>query len=207
MVGVYALLVVLGSRGRAPTGEVVRMEFAGCDDAEVLVRQRVEEMGLGDPRWEDTPEGFAVTTRLPADPSSDRIPSTLTSPGAFEVRAGEARDGALVVDHFGIENAVIRLDLSATPTTAVQLDPKARRALSEHMRENPSGSISFWLDGESAGSRKNDPPAKNGRLVLGAKTDDPVEHIRISAARALVLNNGPLPCALSVRTEVVSSAE
>jgi hypothetical protein len=207
MVGAYLLLVVLGSRGRAPTGDVVRMDFVGCDAAETLVRKRVEEMGLGEPRWEDTPEGFSVTARLPSDPSAERIPTTLATPGSFEVRAGEEKSGAPVVDATGIESAVFRLDLSATPTTAVQLGPKATKKLSRHMRENPGGSVSFWVDGAFAGSRKNDPPAKNGRLVLETETDDPVEHIRRSAASALILNNGPLPCALTVRTEQVAPAD
>jgi len=207
LVGVYALVVVLGARGRAPTGDVARMAFAGCDEAEALVRQRVEEMGLGDPLWEDTPEGFAVTARLPDDPAASRIPRTLAKRGVFEVRAGDAADGALITGPGDVENAVLRLDLSAAPTTAVQLGPKPTRTLAKHMRQNAQGTVSFWVDGEPAGSRKNDPPEKEGRLVLRVDTDDTVERIRVSAARAVTINTGPLPCPLTVRVEVVSPAD
>lgn len=206
LVGVYALVVVLGARGRPATGDVVRMAFSGCDAAEPLVRARVEEMGLGDPHWEDTAEGFAVTARLPDDPASDRIPPTLARTGAFEIRAGENADGERVAGAEVVESAVLRLDLSAAPTTAVQLTPKATRALVKHMRANPTGSVSFWVDGEPAGSQKNDPPERRGHLVLRVDTDDPVERIRVSAARAVVLNNGPLPCPLTVHADVVSSS-
>lgn len=204
--GLYIGMLIIGARGRPAEGETVRMAFTGCAAARELVEERVAAMGLGGPAWEDTGGGFAVTARLPADPHAvEEIPATLAAVGRFEVRAGDASNGTLVADQEHIDSAFMRLDLTVSPRTAILFDKEAGMALARHTRDDPNGILTFWLDGEAIGTRQNHPELDDGRVEIEPVEREPEAKVRMSAARAMVLEHGPLPCPLTVTTEVVSS--
>lgn len=188
----YGALLLFGARGRPATGPVATLTFTGCPEAQEVVAARVEQMGLGDPVFTETEEGFTLTARLPDDPRViDRIPDTLARTGHFEVR-----DGAAVIAS-GVQEATVRLDLSGSPVASVQLGPEDTRVLAEHMKANPEGEIQLWLDDQRVGGRKNDPPDEIGRLDLSGDLSH-VDRITLAAEQAVILGSGPLPCPVEV---------
>jgi len=198
----YVVILALGIIGRPAEGPRVRMAFTGCDEAQAIVRERAEAMGLGDPVLEDTPAGFALTATMPADPPAAReIPDTLAATGHFEIHAGQTPDGERLADGTGVSAAVLRLDFTATPRTGVELKPEATQRIQAFADAHPDDPISFWLDGVKVGDRKVDPKEALDRLDLVPNTGHRDESIRRAAAWSMELEHGPLPCALTVQSE------
>lgn len=206
LVGSYGAIFLLGVQGRAPEGPVARMSFSGCDEAEPVIRARVEEMGLGDPQWEAPSGGFALTARLPAwQGATDQIPATLTAPGEFAARAGPDAGGRVLASDEDIASATMRLDFAATPSTAVRLGPTAAREVTRWMDEEPQGVTSLWLDGEHIGTRDNDPDTPGDRFTLEPASEERQAIIQQAAAWAVILNHGALPCPVQVSTTVIEA--
>ncbi len=199
-VSAYLGLFTLGMIGRSATGERVRIEFASCPEAKALVSDRTALMGLGDPMFADTAEGFSLTATLPADPlDAAAIPGTLAAPGRLEIRdpksppeappviAGERVDASTV--HLGMDGVV----------TLVRLDDAGSTTLREYMIAHPEGEIAFVIDGVTAYTRSNLPAEARGSLEITTKGGDEHDQLRVAAARSIILDAGPLPCPVTVK--------
>lgn len=200
-VAAYMGMFTLGVIGREPTGDRVRIEFASCPEAKALVADRTELMGLGDPVFADAADGFSLTATLPADPlDAAAIPGTLAAPGRLEVRdpksppdappvvAGERVDASTV--HLGMDGVI----------TLVRLDDKGSNELRDYMIAHPEGEIAYVIDGVTATTRSNLPAEARGNLEILTEGSDEHAQMRVAAARSIILDAGPLPCVVTVKS-------
>ena len=204
VIGGYLFMFGVGSRGRAADGDRVRISFEGCAEAQPFLAARVDAMGLGDPRW----DGLAVSTQLPRDEAvAAGIPVTLATTGALSVRVAGG-SGEVVVDHTHIVEAHAWLQTLALPSTRVLLTPEGTAALRDHMQGDPKGSVALWLDDEILVEKKNVPPVENGQLVIRPSEETEQQNLNEAAARAIIVDDGPLPCRVRVAgVELLEAAE
>ncbi len=193
----YAGMWAIGISGRAASGPRATLTFDGCPQARPLLEARLADMGLDDAAWTDTPGGFAVEVSLTGDPDVDaRIPRTLAMPGALEIRGG---DEALATN-IDVVEASVRLDLLMVPSVLVKVGPEAAARVKEHVRANPGGQLRFLVDGVDVGGQSNLEPVAVGDLELAPDGYDVSldrERMHAVAAWSVVLDHGPLPCAVS----------
>lgn len=208
MVAAYVVIFIAGIIGTTAKGDRVQVVYAACPAAEGLIRDRVGLMGLGEPEFVDSADGFALTATMPADPKiAAGIPAALARPGRLEIRAvdapltdpplieGERVEASTV--HMGTEGAM----------TLFRLDETGADTLRVHMQQHPEGSIAYWLDGEKVGDRLNMPAEPHGNLEIYGTGPDEMAQMRIAAERSVILDAGPLPCPVAVvSTTVVEAA-
>jgi hypothetical protein len=193
----YAVLIGSGIRGRPADGAVTQIHLRGCVDAQEVVAQRAQAMGYDDAILAAAPGGFSITFRMPTDSQvSETLPRTLARTGMLEIRADEK--GAVLGDNALLESATTRLDLTMAPSTYVTLTKAGIQKIVAHQEANPEGTISFWVDGARLGSQQNARPVTEGSVDLWPASDDQRMQIRRAAAHAIVLDSGPLPCALTI---------
>ncbi len=189
----YAGLFVAGIVGRAPTGERVTVRFEACPEARPLLVARVEEMGLGAPEWSDVldpPDGFRLVATYPADPVvAAAIPGTLATTGAL---SAVWADGVAV--DLPVESAIVRLDASANPRSAVVLTPAAKQAFLASRAAHPNEVAVVRLDGVEVGRIEVEDEFEDGQVDLPGPDGTLADAMRVVAARTLTLNRGPLPC-------------
>lgn len=191
----YLYLAWLGWQGRDEAGEAVRIAFVGCDEAQTGVRARVAFMGLPDPVFEDTSDGFVLTTRLPEDPGA-AVPETLAASGVFVVRP--VGGGPSVLTNADVAEATVELPFLDAPHAIVVLRPDAAMGLRNHMESRPAEGVEVVLDDEVVYRRKNSPSVANGRLAVDKEGASDLERMQFAARTAAVLQGAPLPCTLSV---------
>jgi hypothetical protein len=197
----YAIAMWYGVAGRPAQGPLVRIDLDGCAEAEPLVRARVEQMGLPEVVFAPRPGGFSVTARLPDDPRTHAsIPTTLAATGTFEVRpiVGDDDGAEVIVSRADVEFTSTYMAFLDAPKVLVQLKREPARALQQHMGAHPNDRLGYWVDGRRVTVRNNLPPESRGQITLdlGAATD--IDRMDFAAAAGIVLEHGPLPCALTV---------
>lgn len=192
LVGGYLALFAAGVYGRPAAGARQTLTFEGCAEAEVLVRARIDRMGLGDPRPVAVTNGFGFEVTLPDDPKvAATIPATLARPGTFQ--AVEHPDGAVIVDGH-IDATSVHVG-AGDPVTLVRLDDVGARTLRDHMQAHPEGKVDWKIDGAVIGTRGNLPAEARGQLELEVITTESLaEAVAIAAERDVILGAGPLPC-------------
>jgi hypothetical protein len=196
MIAAYIVVFVYGIIGHPADGPRVTMTYVGCSEAQDLVRKRVDAMGLGDPVLAPTPDGFTVTATLPSDAAiANGIPATLARTGSFA--ALDAEQGTVIVDG-PIASSVMQYGTDA-PETVVQLDAEESTTLRKYMEEHPHGRMSYRVDGEEAFTRGNTPAEAKGTIELPVYGVTVEQAMKIAAERDIVLANGPLPCAITLR--------
>lgn len=205
LIGGYGAVFFMGWQGRAPTGDRVAMTFdLSCPEAADGLIDRVERMGLGTPEYERTDSTLKITAQLPATPEhAESIPQALATRGAFTVKSGDV----LVTDHTHIETAALRLDFSATPSVAIQLDKEGSIALQEAMEADPMGSVQLFFDDTQIDVRKNQPVEDGGKLQAQPQDDLLNGVTQLAAAWSLWLDGGPLACEATVRSVDVVAAQ
>lgn len=192
----YLAVIWNGMEGKAAAGEVRRITFATCPEAEPILRARVDDMGLGEPRWETVDGGLAVVARMPEDARvAAAIPGTLATTGAFEVRDD---DGGVILSNTDLVSATPFIGLRPDPRTLLELTEPAGKRLRKHMEAHPAGSVHYVLDGEVIQHRKNLPAETTGHVELEVFEASELQRLEVVAHRAIVLDDGPLPCPTSV---------
>lgn len=193
----YGLLVWYGASGKPADGDMVRVEFAGCPEAQPVILKRIERIGLPDPVFTPREGGFTLTVKMPSDPHvADDIPATLVAPGVLEIRQGE-RDARLAGPE-DVEDVSVSMGFLDAPRTWIKLKPDAAKRLKETMGANMQGHISVWVDGEVVTRRKNAPPIDDGQVDLVLEGQADVNVVTFAAAMGVILSSGPLPCPVSV---------
>jgi len=207
IVTAYGVLIVAGFIGRAPDGNVVRMEFVGCEAALTTVQARVAEMGLGDPSFSTVDGGFTVTAQLPAEVDrAGQIPFALAKTGSLEILDLGSRK--VVATQANVTYSTVRLDWSGTPSTTIELDEAGAAALKAQMLSDKDGHIAVEIDGKQLSTYPNLQPLADGKLQIETNADQLEEATAQVAEWALLLNNGALPCDVSVKSiDVTVAAE
>lgn len=207
IVAAYGVLFVLGARGRPADGDTMRLRYAACAAALPIVQGRVEAMGLGDPRFDTTLDGFELTTRLPSEADrAARIPVVLALTGDLQVL--DAETGALLVDRSHVTGSLVRLDIVANPSSVVFLDEAGAKVIADFRAAAPLGAIAVAMDGERVWTHKNEHPLDPTRLdVLTTKTT--LHEGTAQVAEWVVLLDAPaLPCPVQlVSSETVEVTE
>lgn len=192
----YVVMWSMGLSGRAARGAPAEIVFEGCAEARAPIEARVADMGLSPTDWRDVPGGFALETRLTGDPAVDQaLPTTLTTPGALEVRGG----AQILATNDDLTDASVRLDLFMVSYVLLRLDDEAAQRVKQHVRAEPGGKLWFWVDGHRVGWQSNQNPVAVGELELSPEISDEQERMRAVAAWSVVLDHGPLPCPVTAR--------
>lgn len=187
----YVVTWVVAIQGRAPNGERVTLTWRACAEAQSVIAARVDAMGLGDPVFQEAPDGFSLTATLPGDPeTATSIPGTLSERGLLLAKAGDR----VVFDHTHVERAAIRQDLTLIPWTVLYVDEAGVKALSEAVLADRDGEIVYELDGYPI-ARVSNLKGWGPQVEFTAEdaTTD-LERMRKTAARTIVIGSEPLPC-------------
>jgi hypothetical protein len=196
----YAFMFGLGVRGRAADGPRKSFLWAACPEAQEVMAHRVAAMGLGDPEFEKTPEGFRLTTTLPSDPDvAAEIPRTLATPGVLRAHPVNAPARTLLTND-DVVNASIRQDLTLSPWTVLTLDAGGVEKLGAFVSEERDGRVVYTLDGLPIGSVSNLKGA-TPEVELNPEGKDDRDRLHKAAARAIILDSGPMPCPLDRKVD------
>ena len=143
---------------------------------------------------------------LPDDPDvAAEVPNSLVQPGLFEVRDGE-QGGPVLLGPELVEGAVVRMDISMTPRTAIQIDHDAAKEIHQHQATTPSGVLSFWLDGVRIGGLSNMGLIAEPEFEVIPTAETEKQQME-RAARYAVIIDAPMPCpARLVSVTVVEAA-
>ncbi len=199
LVGGYSTLCMAGWYGHPATGDRVELVYDACPAATPILKARVAEMGLGDPVWTPSDGAMTLLATLPGDPTlAATIPHTLAAQGAFVIEPEQG--GPALATAANIVDARIRLDIVANPGTAIILDETAKNAILDAMKADPEGKLVGKLDGKPVWERKNYPPLTQGKLELETDKDTLQDGTAQTAEWGIVLNNGPYPCTVALRS-------
>lgn len=197
------ILGVLVFVGFTPRGErlAIRLEGTCAAEATPIVQRRINAIGLGDSMIAQEPNALLVTATLPGqDAERERavIPGLLGQAGLLEVRDGED----VLLDQSGMKDAGLRLDENGAAMAVVELTSAAAESLNRHIIATPEEELGLFLDNVLVAMRPNTKRIDGTELrIIG---DDPSPHARMAIAvdQVLVLQNGPLPCDLTVSSVV-----
>ena len=191
----YAWTWWVGMDGRPAEGNRVSLSYEGCEQAWPLLRSRLDDMGLDTHAFSVDGPNLVVATTLPSDARvADRIPFTLAMPGALEVR-----DGAEVIArNDDLTDASVRLDLRMIPTTLLRLNAVASDRVAEGLKRRPDGVFTFVIDGQSVGEQRKAGGLAVGELEIAPFEKDEQKRMERTAEWAVAVDNGPLPCAVSL---------
>lgn len=193
----YVVMVSLGLQGRSANGAPMEIELAACEEARSVVSDRLEEMGF-QARLEPSPGGLVVRFDGPADPDvRATLPETLATPGLLELRGGDR----VLATQEDVVDASVRLDAMMTGSTLIHLSSSAGDRVRAWVREQPTGQLDFYVDGERVGGQRND-AVTVGEVEIAPPIDDDAQRLRAVAHWAVVIDH-PLPC----RVTVVSSRD
>ncbi len=184
----YVWLIFTGLAGREAAGERVEIHFEACTEAIDVVERRVAEMGLGDPDLTRQPGGFRLVATLPDDEGvAHSIPTTLSTPGFLTVHGLDADLGTPpVLDHTGVSSSSVRLDLTMSPTTLVQLERDAILALRSYQKADPGGRFEIRIDGEKVAEWSNQKSLGPGELEIPPDAANDQARMELAAARGIM---------------------
>jgi hypothetical protein len=179
---------------RTADGPAVSLPIETCPEARDLLAARAEDMGI-EANFSPTPQGFALSTRLPSDPTQAALVSPgLSTPGAVEVR-GE--NGPVLFHNEGVSDASVRLDLTLRASTLLRLTPEATDAVQAWIQANPIGVLLISVDGRQVGKQVVGQITR-GEVEIWDSGGTDLERMNAAATRAVVIDHGPLPCPVTV---------
>ena len=190
----YAALVWAGYVGVPAEGDRVEMRIVTCAEGRAVVRARIEDIGLGDPEYTATPDGFTVVVTMPDNDFASDIPVSLVKGGQFEILS----NGQAFITNAQVESTTLRLDFTGEPSIAIQLTPEGSKTLEDTMRADPDGMVQLQVDGVGMGDRVNTPTETRGHITLPITGPDRASQVAAAAEFGLVMSR-PLPCAATVQ--------
>jgi hypothetical protein len=196
----YIVLFAYGDAGIAAAGPMARMTFVGCPEAQAVVAARVETMGLPDPQFKTTEDGFQLTSRLPGEQRVvERLPKTLAMSGRLQVRPvidDVVRDEVLV-DETDLEYATVYMAFLDTPRARVRLKPEAAERLLAHQHAHVHQRIAAFVEGKKIGEYRNTSPINQGEFDIDLPKGSDFERMDFAAETAIILDD-PLPCPVTL---------
>jgi hypothetical protein len=204
---VFALLLMvaagtvalLGRMGTDATGARLTLRFSGAcvAAARPFIQGRAAEIGLGEPQYAEGDDGLRLTATMPGLPDdATAMPALLARPGRFTVN----HNSAVLAENADLRMVEIRLDESGMPYTWVQLGPEAVERLRAAIAADPQGKLVLRLDDEVVSERPNTAQMTDDSLRVVTGEGMTADRMRVAADRAIVLHNGPIPCALETAT-------
>lgn len=193
-------VALLGRMGTDATGARLTLRFSGAcvAAARPFIQGRAEEIGLGEPQYAEDDGGLRLTATMPGLPDdATAMPALLARPGRFTVQ----HNGAVLAENADLRMVEIRLDESGMPYTWVQLGPDAVERLRAAIAADPQGKLIVYLDDEVVSERPNTAQMTDESLRVVTGEGMTADRMRVAADRAIVLHNGPIPCALSATAE------
>ena len=206
MIAIGGLGVAYWIGGAAASGERVDIVLEGscAEAAQPLVRRRVDEIGLGDPQLEASGDALRVTVTLPGqspDVERQSIPQMLGAAGLLTVHDGDEQ----LLGRKDIKQAKLQLGDSGEPLAVVVITEAAQDRLNESINADSEGVLQIRLDGVPLVDRPNVGRVIDQELrIIDAAELTPNDRMRLAIDRVLILNHGPLPCALSVASTTTS---
>ncbi|MEL6348124.1 MAG: hypothetical protein AAFV53_33760 [Myxococcota bacterium] len=200
LMAAVGLLAFLVWRGGTPVGPRIAVTLSGqCfDTAQPLIRRRVAGMGLGEPVFDRDGARLRITATLPgidAEREQRQIPIRLSQVGALSVFDGEE---PLMEGSQGVESVGLQLDENGAAMAVVELDKDVARALGTHVHDHPDGALTIRLDAEVVAQRPNSALLETTELRIIGEQTLPAERMQAAADQVIVLQHGPLPCAIEV---------
>lgn len=194
--GILVLMVRMG--GEADGAKVHATLRTSCaqESTEVL-KVRMDAMGLGTHAVTPTSDGLQIEMTLPGTEAEiSRIPNALARRGeiSFLSAAGEVLTQTAHITGAGVE-----IDNAGMPTTLVQFDDVAKRALRLGLE---AGAITVQIDAEPVGEFTRLPDLEEGYLELLSGEGATAQRMRVAADRSIILSSGPLPCPAKVQQVV-----
>ena len=194
----YGWLLFNGWVGRSASGPEATYLVSGCPEAAEVMRARVAEMGLPEPVVAATEGGFVFTVALPsAATDPEAFGETLSAPGRFAMHGG----GEVLATEAQIASAGVRMDLTMTPATLVVLDDEGTSRVYDWMNRQPDERTRIELDGVEVWSFGNRKTTTNGEFEIPPSADDDRLRMELAASRGIILNDGPLPCPVTLQRQ------
>jgi len=195
VIALYIGMLTLGFQGRGAGGPV-DYRVAGCEPAVHMIAERLGDMGLP-AEVQTTDDGALVHSRRVGREEVDAtIPATLSTPGRFELR----HDEVVLATNEQITEATYRLDGMMDPWLLLRLDDTATAAVVDAVRSDPTGRLTFVLDGQPVAMQPNRRDVMRGEVEGIPLADmDAATRMASIAAWSVIIDHGPLPCEASVR--------
>ena len=186
-----ALLFVLTRYGDTTTqGESVAIAFEGVciDDAMQIIEARANQVGMP-----TAMVGQTMQTTLP-DMENARIliPQLLVTTGTFALHDAA---GQTVFTNADIEDVAIDLDESGMPVTFVKLDAGARARVRGMTAQDELVPL---VDGSSFQPLTVETLQDDAEIQLHSGVGMTADRMKRAADLAIILEHGPLPCAIRV---------
>ena len=170
------------------SGDAIAMTFAGecLDRAQALLLARAEQIGMP---VEMT--GQTMTAVLPDMPdAANLIPALLVRPGRFSL-VDSSREHRF--DNGHIDAVAIDLDTAGMPVTMLKLNAAARATL----KDMPADlSLTPEVDGTTFEPVKVSTLQDTPEITIHSGDGRTSARMKRAADRAIILEHGPLPCAI-----------
>lgn len=203
LLSAIALLVFLGWLGGTASGERVEITFtSSCmTEAHPIITARVNELGLGEPILDVSSTEMKLIATLPGlENDKTFIPVLLSQPGRLKVLADED----VLATEADLKSASLDLDDAGMPVVKIVFVPTVHDMLATHIDGNPRDSLSIWIDDQDELIRPNS--VKLGaEMKMVSMAGDTREQMKHSADRTILLQHGPMPCEVNVRSVVEAS--
>lgn len=198
-------VVLLGTLGGEARGERLEVRFgvpcaSGSGEpvraAAELLAARAESIGLGEPIWSVSGDEITLVATMPGLPDdATAMPTLLARQGALAILRGDE----VLAGRGDLEQVALRLDDAGLPVADLLLSSGAADRLREAIAADPDGELAVTVDGQAPTRRPNSLPLKGNHLLLPGEGAT-AARMRAATDHAIVLGQGPLPCALDVRT-------
>lgn len=194
IVGAYLMVGILGFFGNTATGPRQVLTYNSCIEADDILLARATEMGLGNPVLSHIGNLTSLTVTLPENTEAAAgIPATIAAPGRLSI-ATDTRE-----DLFNQQNIMsVSLSVGLLGESMVVLELTAEEAASFKTNIDTVKEAIATLDGEPFSLIKVKDLNKKGQLKMIPIASDPRTQINMAARAHVLLNDGQLPCSVTL---------
>ena len=197
LVAATLLLVYKMSEDKVANGDRVQMHWSGqcLTEAKSILTQRVDDVGLGEPIWQQQDESLILQATLPNIPNAtDVISSLLTHRGVWQLKDNDE----VLLSNQDISQAKLSLDESGMPEVLLTFHKAAEEKAQEYLLTHRDGMAQILLDNEKVIDRPNTIDiSQEFRLV--SEERDPHKRMQESVDFVILLSHGVIPCDLTLK--------
>ena len=172
------------------SGDAVAMTFSGScmERATPLLVARAEQIGMP-----VTMNDGVMTATLPQlEDAANAIPALLVRPGHFKL---QNTDSSVRFDNGHIDAVAIDLDNAGMPVTMLKLNAAARATLTDL---DPTMELRPEIDGTHFDSVRVQVLQDTPEITMTSGDGRTSVRMKRAADRAIILEHGPLPCAIHI---------
>ncbi|MBM76697.1 MAG: hypothetical protein CMK59_14920 [Proteobacteria bacterium] len=197
LVSAVALLAFLVWMGGTASGERVQISFyCSCSkEAKVIMSERIETLGLGEPELNENEDGLVLLVTLPdIDGAVESIPKLLSQSGELLVKT---TDGTVLADRKMLKLVSLSINESGMPYLDATFEDKAVEKMAEYVASNSEGYIDFWVDQQLIAHRPNTVKIEASEPIrIIPEQGDTRKRMQLAADAGVVLSSLPYPCEL-----------